>query len=138
VLDTLTFYTHFWDHPKGRKVVTACRSLSCQLMGSEAVLTALKDELKIDEHGTTDDAAYSLVTEECLAACDHAPCLLVNEKLHPRVKPEDVPKLLKDAKNADISMPRSDLFDAPPATESKSAPADDLAKTSDVQEMKDS
>ena len=51
VLDTLSFYTHFWDHPKGRKVIVACRSLSCQLMGSDALLQAIKDELDIEEHG---------------------------------------------------------------------------------------
>jgi (2Fe-2S) ferredoxin len=102
-------------------------------MGSDAVLTELKRELKIDEHGTTADGQYSLVTEECLAACDHAPCLLVNEKLHKRVKPDDVGKILKDAKNAEVSMPRSDLFDKPkPAAK----PQADLPKTSDVQEMK--
>jgi len=139
VLDTLTFYTHFWDHEKGRKVVVACRSLSCQLVGAESVLDAFKKELNIDEHGTTEDGAYSLVTEECLAACDHGPCVLVNEKLHKCVKPEDVGKLLKDAKNADIDMPRSDLFDAPAAqTGAKSGVEEGVGKTSDIQEMRES
>ena len=139
VLDTLTFYTHFWDHEKGKKVVVACRSLSCQVMGSDAVLKAIKDELKIDEHGTTEDGQYSLLTEECLAACDHAPCMLINEKLHKCMKPDDVAKILKDAKNADIAPPRSDLFDPPTAgAKTTAAAAPDLPKTSDVQEMKES
>lgn len=139
VIDTIGFYTHFWGHDKGQKVIVACRSLSCQLMGAEGVLEALKAELKIDEHGTTKDGQYSLITEECLAACDHAPCLLVNEKLHKCVKAENVPKLLKDPKNADIAMPRSTLFDKPEeAGPSKSrAAADVVGKTSDVQEMKE-
>ncbi len=122
VLDTLSFYTHFWDHPKGRKVVVACRSLSCQLLGSDAVLEALKKTMQIDEHGTTPDGAYSLVTEECLAACDHGPCLLINEKLHKCVKPGDVETLLADPKNADIEPPRSDLFDAPGPHDSEPHP----------------
>lgn len=137
VLDTLTFYTHFWDHEKGKKVVVACRSLSCQVMGSDAVLAALKEELKIDEHGTTADGHYSLLTEECLAACDHAPCMLINEKLHKNVKPDDVKKILKDAKNADIAPPRSDLFDPPADKPAASAARDILGKTSDIAEMKD-
>jgi NADH-quinone oxidoreductase subunit E len=133
VLDTLTFYTHFWEHAKGRKVIVACRSLTCQLLGAEPVLDAVKETLRIEEHGTTEDGAYSLLTEECLAACDQAPCLLINERLHKRLKPEDVPKLLKDPKNAEISVPRSDLFDKP-----ADAPAADLPLTSDVREMKES
>ncbi len=113
VLDTLSFYTHFFDHPKGRKVIVACRSLSCQLMGGEAVLKAIKEELGIDEHETTADGCYTLTTEECLAACDHGPCLLINEKLHKRVRPEDVPRILADPDNDRICVERSDLYDAP-------------------------
>ena len=113
VLDTLSFYTHFWTHPKGEKVVTVCRSISCEVMGGIEVLEAIKAELGIDEHETTPDGKYSLVTEECLAGCDHAPCLLINEKLHKCVRAADVPTLLADANNEKISMPRSDLFDAP-------------------------
>ena len=113
VWDTMSFYTHFWDHPKGRKVILACRSLSCNLIGADAVLAAIKETLRIDEHGTTADGEYSLMTEECLAACDHGPCVLINEKLHKRVKPQDVGKLLKDSANDQISVERSDLFDAP-------------------------
>lgn len=142
VLDTLTFYTHFWDHKKGGKVIVACRSLSCQLMGAEKVLDAIKSELGIDEHETTDDGMYSLITEECLAACDHGPCVLINEKLHKCVKPENVGKLLKDAKNAEIEPPRSDLFDAPEQSASPAPAADNgkeaVGTTSDIQEMRES
>ena len=119
VLDTMNFYTHFWDHPKGRKVVVACRSLSCDLLGAQAVLAAIKAELGIGEHGTTADGRYSLLTEECLAACDHGPCLLINEKLHKRVKPEDVKRLLADPDNDRLAIERSTLFDAPTGPETR-------------------
>jgi len=135
VMDTLSFYTHFWSHPKGEKVVVLCRSLSCQLMGGTEVQQAIEKQLGVSEHGTSADGRYSFVTEECLAACDFAPCLLVNEKMHKCVKPSDVSKLLADASNAALDMPRSDLYDAP--REAPAADAADLPKTSDVQEMKD-
>ena len=145
VLDTISFYTHFWTHPKGKKVITVCRSVSCELMGGTEVLNALKRELKIDEHGTTADGRYSLVTEECLAGCDHAPCLLINERLCQRVSAADVAKLLADPDNDRIAMPRSDLFDAPtnaPAGAGRngkgaSSPEVGLETTSDVREMKE-
>ncbi len=113
VIDTISFYTHFWTRPKGRKVITVCRSLTCEVMGGVAVLEELKRQLGIDEHETTPDGKYSLVTEECLAGCDHGPCLLVNEKLHKRVGPQDVARILADADNDRIAFERSDLFDAP-------------------------
>jgi NADH-quinone oxidoreductase subunit E len=123
VLDTISFYTHFWTHEKGRRVVVLCRSLSCQLMGGDAVKEAIEKKLGITEHGTTTDGAYSFVTEECLAACDHAPCLLVNERLHKRVTAAGVAALLDDPKNAEIAMPRSALFDAPTARAPGETPA---------------
>ena len=62
---------------------------------------------------TTPDGRYSLVTEECLACCDHAPCMIINEKVHKRVRPEDVARILDDPDNDKLAVPRSDLLDAP-------------------------
>ncbi|MBI3835666.1 MAG: NAD(P)H-dependent oxidoreductase subunit E [Planctomycetes bacterium] len=143
VIDTISFYTHFWTHSKGKKVIVACRSVSCEVMGGVAVLEELKKRLGIDEHETTADGAYSLVTEECLAGCDHAPCVIINEKLHKRVRAEDVVKLLADHANARLEIPRSDLFDAPAKTAadpaSQNSQAEDLVgTTSDVREMRES
>ncbi|MBN1342627.1 MAG: NAD(P)H-dependent oxidoreductase subunit E [Phycisphaerae bacterium] len=111
VLDTTSFYTHFWTHARGKKVIVCCRSITCQMMGGDKVLEAIKKELGIDEHETTPDGKYSLITEECLAGCDHAPCMLINEKLHERVKPEDVPRILADPDNDKLDVPRSYLYD---------------------------
>ncbi len=113
VMDVVTFYTHFWTHPRGRKVITVCRSISCELMGGKELLAALKARLGIDEHGTTADGEYSLMCEECLAACDHAPCMMINEKMHKRVRVEDLERILGDPDNDRLQVPRSDLFDAP-------------------------
>lgn len=96
VFDTMSYYTHFWTHHRGKKVIVVCRSLTCQVMGHERLLDALKKHLKIDEHQTTPDGEWSLMTEECLGACEHGPCMLINERLHSKVKPEDVPGILAD------------------------------------------
>jgi len=111
VLDTTSFYTHFWTHARGEKVIVMCRSITCQIMGGDQVLEAVKQALGIDEHETTADGKYSLITEECLAGCDHAPCMLIGERLHERVKPEDVPAILADSDNDKIDVPRSYLYD---------------------------
>jgi len=113
VLDVVTFYTHFWTHPKGRKTIVLCRSLTCELLGGRKVLAALQERLGIGEHETTPDGEWSLMTEECLAACEHAPCMLINEKLHRSVRPEDLDRVLADPENDTLARPRSDLYDAP-------------------------
>lgn len=138
VIDTVSFYTHYWTHPKGEKLIMACRSLSCEMLGGAEVLDALKEQLGIEEHGTTPDGKFSLVTEECLACCDHGPCLLINEKLHKRVKAEDVERILADQHNDVIDMVRSDLYDSPHGGSDGAEERDaKLETTSDVQEMRD-
>lgn len=140
VQDAMSFYTHFWTHPKGKKVITVCRSVSCELLGGAEVLDEIKKQLGIDEHGTTEDGEYSLETEECLAGCDHAPCMLVNEKLHKCVRPADVAKILADDQNDRVPMERSDLFDAPEngAADEQAVEGDLIETTSDVGEMRES
>jgi NADH-quinone oxidoreductase subunit E len=113
VMDVVTFYTEFWTHPRGQKVITVCRSLSCELAGGRELIEALKQKLGIDEHETTPDGKYSLATEECLAACDQAPCMLINEKKHKCVRVADLDRILADPDNNKLDIPRSDLFDAP-------------------------
>jgi NADH-quinone oxidoreductase subunit E len=150
VIDTISFYTYFWIHPKGEKVITVCRGISCELMGGPAALDELKRRLGIDEHGTTPDGRYSLVTEECIGGCDFAPCMLINEKLHKGVKPERVEAILADPKNDHLNVPRSALFDGPkngeltsgppPGGGTSAAPENDaelVGTTSDVREMRE-
>ena len=131
VMDVVSFYTHFSSHPKGQKTILVCRSLSCEFMGGKEVLETLKEQLGVDEHGTAADGRYTLMTEECLAACDHAPCMMVNERMHKSVKDEDLPSILADSDNDKLAMPRSDLFD-PPGHHTP-----ELETTSDVAEMSD-
>jgi NADH-quinone oxidoreductase subunit E len=115
VMDVVSFYTHFWTHPRGRKTIMLCRSLSCELMGGRDVQVAIERKLGIKEHQTTSDGEWSFMTEECLAACEHAPCMTINEKLHKCVRPEDVERILSDPNCDKLEIPRSDLYDAPPA-----------------------
>lgn len=111
VLDTISFYTHYWTKPRGKKTIVVCRSLSCQMMGADALIASIKERLQVGEHETTEDGEYSFVTEECLGACEHGACMLINEKLYKQVKPSDVPAILADPNNDKLDMPRSALYD---------------------------
>jgi len=113
VMDVVSFYTQFWTHPRGKKTIVLCRSLTCELMGGKEVRAALEKKLGIGEHETTPDGEWSFMTEECLAGCDHAPCMLINEKRHKCVQVEDLDRILADPNCDRLDVPRSDLFDAP-------------------------
>jgi NADH-quinone oxidoreductase subunit E len=122
VMDVASFYTHFWPRARGRKVIVMCRSLTCELMGGKAVADVIQRELGIGEHETTTDGRYSFVTEECLGACEHGPCMLINERLHRCVKPEEVAGILAYADNDRLGVPRSNLYDTPQAESARRSP----------------
>lgn len=113
VMDVVTFYTAFWTHPKGEKQLMLCRSITCELLGSDKLRQHIEKRLGIKDHQTTPDGKFSFLTEECLAACDHGPCLMVNEKMHKCVTIEKLDQILDDPNSDKLDIPRSDLYDAP-------------------------
>ena len=84
VQDTLSFYGFFkQDQPHGRKRIWVCRSISCELRGSNELLDHLRDRLGIEPGETTPDGKVTLEIAECLGACELAPCMLAGDDLHP-------------------------------------------------------
>lgn len=115
VMDTISFYTHFFTEPKGEHVITLCRSLTCQLMGSDQLEAAVRACTGCQEHGPniSPDGRYSVLVEECIAACEGAPCMIVGERLYKNVKPEEVAGILSDPKAAEVDVPRVTEFCKP-------------------------
>lgn len=89
-----TFYNLLFRRPVGRHVVRLCDSVSCWLMGYEAVCEALCERHGMRMGGTTTDGRYTLVTVPCLGACDRAPVMMVDEDLHVRLDPDRLATML--------------------------------------------
>jgi len=97
VQDTLSFYGIFkQDQPHGRTRVWVCRSISCALRGSDELLQELCRRLAITAGETTDDGRLTIEYAECLGACEHAPCLLANDRLHKCVTREQCENILRE------------------------------------------
>ena len=94
VLDTASFYEMFSLQPKGKYVIWACQSISCELMGHDEIMHKIESKLGIEPGQTTDDGKFTLMHAECLGSCGTAPCALVNEKLHENMTPETVDQIL--------------------------------------------
>lgn len=88
VLECVTFYPMFRRKPAGKKHVKVCRTLSCALRGSYAVCKTLREELRCELGGTSDDGNYTVEFVECIASCGTAPVVQVNEVLHENVTPD--------------------------------------------------
>jgi len=95
VHEVVTFYTLYFQQPKGRHVVAVCHNLSCYLAGSRDILAHVKQRLGIDVGETTDDGRVTLQSVECLCACEAAPMMQVDDRYELSLTPEKVDRILE-------------------------------------------
>jgi NADH-quinone oxidoreductase E subunit len=97
VFSTASFYTMFRLEPQGRYAVQVCEGLSCYLVGgAEPVIEQVKQRLNIEPGETTPDGRFSLEVVQCLAACDLAPAIKVNDELYGDLTLEKLEALLAE------------------------------------------
>lgn len=94
VLDTASFYEEYWLKPKGKYLIQVCRSLSCEVCGSNDITAQCKKKYGIEIGQTTPDGQFTLVELECLGACGTAPVALVNEVLYEELTPQNFDQVL--------------------------------------------
>jgi NADH-quinone oxidoreductase subunit E len=94
VHEVVTFYTLYFQQPKGRHVVAVCHNLSCHLAGAPKILAHLKRTLGIDVGETTGDGRVTLQAVECLCACEAAPMMQVDDRYELNLTPEKVDRIL--------------------------------------------
>jgi NADH-quinone oxidoreductase subunit E len=95
VHEVVTFYTMFFQEPKGRHVVSVCHNLSCHLMGAKTIIDHLKQRLGIEAGETTKDGKVTLLTVECLCACERAPMMQVDDRYEGNLTNEKVDRIIE-------------------------------------------
>jgi NADH-quinone oxidoreductase subunit E len=95
VHEVVTFYTLYFQQPKGRHVVAVCHNLSCYLAGSRDILAHLKSRLGVDVGETTEDGRVTLQSVECLCACEAAPMMQVDDRYELNLTPDKVDRILQ-------------------------------------------
>jgi NADH-quinone oxidoreductase E subunit len=96
VYGVATFYTMYRREPGGRQTIRMCTNISCMLRGAYDVLAAFEAKLGI-KHGES-TAEFSLVEEECIAACANAPCAVVGTEYLLDITPDQVGELIERLK----------------------------------------
>lgn len=79
VAEIVGFYTLYHDRPEGKLRIQVCTDVACALCGADAFLEQLCARLGIEPGGTTPDGLVTVEPVMCLAACDKAPVLQVQE-----------------------------------------------------------
>jgi NADH-quinone oxidoreductase E subunit len=97
VAGVATFYHFFHLNPRGRFAINVCMGTACYVNGADKVVEKLREELGIDFGQTTGDGMFSLHSACCLGTCGLAPVVMINEEVHPKVTPDQIPSLLEKA-----------------------------------------
>lgn len=105
IYELVTFYPWFRRQAAGKTIIRVCRTLACALAGGyevkEKFCTAVGLDPHSEHHGfgtappTSPDGKFSVEFVECLASCGSAPVALVNDDLHEKISPADVPAIVK-------------------------------------------
>jgi NADH-quinone oxidoreductase subunit E len=95
VHEVVTFYTLYFQQPKGRHIVAVCHNLSCHLAGAPDLLAHLKRRLGIDAGETTADGRVTLQSVECLCACEAAPMAQVDDRYELNLTPDRLDRILE-------------------------------------------
>jgi len=96
VHEVVTFYSWFREKPAGKHLILVCESICCSLLGSEEVLNHIKDRLGIDVGETTPDKLFTLETVECLAHCEKAPSMMVDDEVVAPATPAEIDRILME------------------------------------------
>ena len=99
VYEVASFYSMFETRPCGRHHISVCTNISCMLRGGEDILGHLEKRLgvKVGE-STADGRFYLKQEEECLAACNGAPMMMVNHVYFEHLTPAKVDQILDEHK----------------------------------------
>jgi NADH-quinone oxidoreductase subunit E len=95
IFGVATFYTQFRFTPPGDHSVKICRGTACHVRGCERLMAETVRQLGIEPGGTTKDRRFDLESVACFGSCALSPVVVVNEKVHGRMTPQKVRRLLK-------------------------------------------
>ena len=99
VYEVASFYSMFETKPTGRVHISVCTNISCMLCGADRIVAAVEKYLQIKTGESTPDGKFYLKREEeCLAACNNAPMMMVDHVYHENLTPESAIKVLDGVK----------------------------------------
>jgi len=83
--------------PQGQYRIQVCEGLSCYLVGgAEPIIDYIKRRLNIINGDTSPDGKFTLEIVQCLAACDLAPAVIVNDELYGNISTDKIGDFLSE------------------------------------------
>jgi NADH-quinone oxidoreductase subunit E len=99
VYEVASFYSMFETRPVGRLHVSVCTNITCMLCGSDRIVAHIENRLGVKTGESTPDGKFYLKREEeCLAACNNAPMMMIDHVYYENLTPEKVDQVLESLK----------------------------------------
>ena len=99
IYGVISFYAQFYTEPRGKHTILVCRGTACHVKGAQRAIDLVKEELNIDEGGTTEDRMFFLETVACLGTCFLAPVMMIDTQYYGMLTPQKVTSILKSHRN---------------------------------------
>ncbi|RLD31517.1 MAG: NADH-quinone oxidoreductase subunit NuoE [Bacteroidetes bacterium] len=90
-----TFYAQFRLHPVGKHIIKVCHGTACHVQNAKAITTSLKEILKVDDGGTTEDGLFTLESVACLGCCSLAPVMMIAGETYGKLNGAQAVKIVK-------------------------------------------
>jgi NADH:ubiquinone oxidoreductase subunit E len=94
VYGVATFYTMLRRDAAAPNVLRVCTNISCMLRGADEVLATFETRLGVKRGESTEH--FTIIEEECLAACANAPAIVCGTRYFLDVLPEHVDQILSE------------------------------------------
>lgn len=95
VYGVATFYSQFNLKKQGEFKIGVCLGTACYVRGAQEIIDIIKKEIDVEVNGTTEDFRFTLIATRCIGACGLAPVMTIGEDVYGRLKPSEVPDILK-------------------------------------------
>jgi NADH-quinone oxidoreductase subunit E len=96
IYEVITFYNYFKLEKPGKYTISLCMGTACYLKGANDLLQEFKSILNVEEGYTTQDGIFHLQVVRCLGCCGLAPVVMINDKIHGKVKKEDIINIISN------------------------------------------
>ena len=108
ILEVVTFYPMFRQHPAGKTHIRICRTLSCAMAGGLELMENVCARLGIQRSNNGEemhnpiavsaDGEYSVEFVECLASCGTGPVMMCNEDFYEAVSNQKANEVIERCK----------------------------------------
>ena len=95
VYGTASFYSFLDTELRGNYVIRICKTISCDMLGKNAIVKAIEDVLKIKVGETTSSKMFTLLEASCLGWCHKAPAMLINDTPYTELTSSKVTEILQ-------------------------------------------